>query len=68
MRGYPDQGLCRHLADQFKSIGWDQGVPFSGRFEPSLFARPRPFRNCSRVHLWQEKQQIEQFGSDYQRA
>jgi hypothetical protein len=65
MRGYPDQGLCRRLADQFTSRGWDQGASFSGRFGPSLFARPRPFRNCSRVHLWQEKKQIGELDSDY---
>jgi len=30
--GQDDQDLCRDLADQFNSIGWDQGVSFSGRF------------------------------------
>ncbi len=68
MRGYPDQGLCRHLAGQFKSIGWDQGVPLSGRFWPSLFGRLRPFRNCSRVHLQQENWRFGELDSDYQRA
>lgn len=68
MRGYPDQGLCRHLAEQFKSIGWDQGVSLSGRFGPSLFGRLRPFRNCSRVHLQQENWRFGELDSDYQRA
>ncbi len=68
MRGGPDQGLCRRVADQFKSIGKDHEVSFSGRFGHSPFGRLRPFRNRSRVHLYREKKQIEQFDSDYQRA